>query len=681
MKKKKEKTSEDILARAEKLFERGNYPLAQKEFEKAQKKLTRNDIAEKISMCRKKAEAMKAKEFVKRARKAEKKGDLKTALNRYEAAAPICSEDWIADRIDKLRRCLTGKNAAIEALTAETAGDFQRAAEFYARACEIEASERLVLKRAGCLVKAAKYPEAVAVLKDVSTTDPGVSYDHGLALAKTGRYLECLKIWEGLDDKNGLLAEQKRTVCKKLAAELYDRFAEKKGYPAIFNGAHYLLHLSGREWAPDQLQSLENLREYCRYAWIEDLWDEEAFETVAELLDPAPPSMGSDLLALHAKTGFKLAAHDSKHLCDMLPFWLTAVYSIPIVPGGGEAEKVRHKLIEAAEGLIKQHADTPDGKQAAVDIEIEKELIRVMADLIEKQENRPRLLCTPLYASRMGKSDEILTLIRSKRDCFKDRKTYLETGAYYSPAGKSLYLLKNKRFEEAMGLVADIEQGAQGDDFIEYAAERVHFEFGVHCLENGESQVVHYFKSTPELFETAPDLERGFTDKVLAVEEWENLAPYENVLMSIYEKRASDVVRQALSLVMTRRAVAAFNNDHMTLKALKAVTVRALKICPENEMARATLRSTLIDLETQAVIKSFNRKKSARAGRIARDSEYPEVRNRYFDFVETIFENLMESDIRNNQKLLYLTDVYEWATSVDPRRPVVKRMELFLNTV
>jgi hypothetical protein len=131
---------------------------------------------------------------------------------------------------------------------------------------------------------------------------------------------------------------------------------------------------------------------------------------------------------------------------------------------------------------------------------------------------------------------------------------------------------------------------------------------------------------------------------------------------------------------MTRRAVAAFNNDRMNLKALKAITDRALEICPENEMARATLRSTLIDLETQAVLESFKRKKSGRAGRIARESEYPEVRNRYFDFVETIFQDLIKSDIENNQKQLYLTDVYEWAATVDPGRPVVKRMELFLST-
>jgi predicted Zn-dependent protease len=59
--KKKKKNIEEVLARAEKLFAHGNFPLAKKEFEKAQKKLKREDIAEKIRICRKEAETLKGR--------------------------------------------------------------------------------------------------------------------------------------------------------------------------------------------------------------------------------------------------------------------------------------------------------------------------------------------------------------------------------------------------------------------------------------------------------------------------------------------------------------------------------------------------------------------------------------------------------------------------------------------
>jgi len=678
-KKKKKKNVEDTLARAEKMFARGNFPLAQKEFEKAYKKLKRNDIAEKIAICRSKSEAIRAKELIKRARRAEKKGELNRALNCYKEAAPICGEEWIVARIGKLKECLIGRNAALEAGAAETVCDFQKAADLYARACEIGESGELLLKRAHCLVKAENYPEAVAVFKNLSITDPGSRYDYGLALSKTGRYSECLKIWEGLDAENEMVAEQKRTVCLGLAADLYDRFAEKRDYAAIYSDAQYLLHLPWLDFEPRQIRSLENLVEYCRYAWIEELWDKEEFTKVAELLKTVSHPMRSDLLPLTAKTWFKLAADDSRHLSAMLPFWLTAVYSCSIAPRENGADKVRQKLVDAAEDLIQKAADTRYGKQAAVYIELEKKSIRSIIDLMGEQEKSNQLLCTPLYAAHAGKSDQILSRVRKDKGFFKDNEHYLETGAYYSAAGKSLYLLKNNQFEEAVNLITDLQQKIETDEFVDYGAKRVHFEFGMHCLGNGGGRFIHYFKSTPELFAMAPDLERRFTDKALAVEECERLKTYEEALSYIYEKRASDAVRRALSLVMTKRAIAMFSRDQMSIRALKAATEKALTICPENEMARGTLRHTLIDLETRAVAKSLNRQKTGRASRIARGSKYPEVRDRYFEFVEIIYEDLMKSDFEQNEKWLILTDVYDWAATVDPRRPVIKKMQLFLN--
>ena len=683
MKKKKEKNSEDVVARAERLFSRGNYPLAQKEFEKVHKKLKREDIAQKIAICREKSEALKVKEMLRQARKAEKKGDLEKALNCYETAAPMCSEDWIPEKMEKLRRSLTFNNAAANALRAEEAGDFQKAAELYAVAGGLEASDELALKRARCLARAGKHSEAVSVFGGISSTDPGVRYDQGLALAKIGRNLECLKVWNGLEDKTGLLAEQKQIVGKTLAYELYDRVFEARDYSAAYKGVGELLHLSDCNWTPEQVQYLEDLREYCRYAWIEDLWDKESFGSIAELLKTAPRSMGPDLLPLHAKAGFKLAIHERGQLCAMLPFWLTAVYSRPLAPQGVEGERVRHRLIAAMEELLRKHADTPDGNQAAINFKIELELIRTMTDLISNPEDQARLLCTPLYAAHAGKSDEILTLIRGNKTVFKDTKTYLETGAFYSSAGESLYLLKNGRFEEALEVVDKIEPRAREDEFIAYAEKLVRFEVGVCWLETGDDQGAHYFETAPALFEIAPDLEREFIDKALAVEEWEKLPAYEQALVKITEKRGRgcDAVRQALSVVMIRRAVGAFNDEQMNSKALKAASERALQVWPENELARVTLRDLLIDIETQEVLKSLNRAKMGKASRLARESKHPEVRNHYFDFLETIFKELVESDIEHNQKQFHLNEIYQWAVTVDSGRPLIQKMELFLDAV
>jgi len=367
--KKKKKNIEEVLARAEKLFARGNFPLAKKEFEKAQKKLKREDIAEKIRICRKEAETLKGRELIKRARKAEKKGNFTQALKCFEAAASICSEEWIIKKIDVLRDRTTAGNAHSAAKEAEAAGDFQKAADLYAAAANSAATADLLLKRAKCLVRAENYDQAVAVFENLSLTDSCSRYDYGLALAKTGRHGECLQVWEGLETADERFAEQKKTVCLILAADLFDRFAEKGDYAAIYRDTLLVLNSFGDCLERHQIRSLEDLREYAKDAWIEQLADTEKFETIAGLLETGSAPTMPALLALHAKLGFKLAINDGKHLTTMLLYWITAIYSRQISDGFStkedETQRVRQKLIDAAKDRIKKYADTDYGRLAA----------------------------------------------------------------------------------------------------------------------------------------------------------------------------------------------------------------------------------------------------------------------------------------------------------------------------
>lgn len=678
--KKKSTTAEAIMARAEKLFDRGNYSLALKEFEKIPERLRCKDIARKIVVCRQQAEFLKAKELIKRGRKAEKKGDLNTALKCYQTAAPISQEDWIDARIKTLRQSKGCKNAVAEALAADTAGDFAKAAALYAKACDIEPTDALFAKRASCLVKAGKHAEAVSVLRSIETLNDAGRYDLGLALAKTGQYRQCLKTWEKLTDSTGRLAAQRQIVMQTFALALYDRFVEKNDLAAVYKDADFLLHTKDCDWTPDQLKFLETLREHCRYVWIENLWAQGAFETIAELLASAPYPMAPELLLLQAKTRFKLAAEDAGQLCGMLPFWLTAVYNETFAPKGTRPENVRAKLIHAARELIKRYADTPEGKQAEVIVKMESTSIETLFGLIENPQDGPHILGTPLYTAQSGDFDRILKRIRQCKSSFKDRNSYLETGVAYSPVGKSLYLLAEKRFAEALDIFSDLPQNDLADEFVTYAANLVCFSFGLNCLENGNAKVGQYFQGTPELFELAPELEREFAQKALEAEDRDILASYEQVLSQIHARRPGDGVRQALSLVMVRNALLAFNEDRLPLKALKAVAEKALQINPENDTARTVLRSTLIDIEINEMIESFNRFKLGRASRIARDSAYPKVRDHYFEAVQEIVEDLMESEMPYDEKQLVLYDVCQWAATVESDRPEINRMVCMLDT-
>ncbi|MBW2613078.1 MAG: hypothetical protein JRE12_12090 [Deltaproteobacteria bacterium] len=681
--KKRKKTVEDVLARAEKLFQRGTFPLAKKEFEKAQKKLKREDIADKIEICRREAGRLKAKELIKQARKAEKRSDLNKALSCFEQAVLNSDEEWIIKKIGQLKVQLGNRNALFAAREAEAAANYEKAAALYARADQAGETGNLLLKKAKCLVRAEKYTEAVTTYKVLSLADSGDRYDYGLALAKTGHIRACLDVWDGIDTADVMFAEQIRTVRRCLAADLYDRF-EKKGNPVvIYHDAHYLLNSADPGLNENQIRLLKDLLEYCKYECINELWETESFDKIADLLEPAPTNMMPHLLTLYAKIWFNLATNDGKHLNTLIPFWLTAVYSRQIATKFGidtaTREKVREKLLEVLENLIKKQSDNENGQQALIYLKIENKLIRELSHLADERKDRTHLVCTPLYALRSGQSDDIIDLIREKRAFFMDTRQYLETGAYYSAAGPCLYLIKSHEYEKAIDILEALPPEIRSDEFFDYAAKLVYFEFSMDCIVNDESRFMRYFKTVPALFEMVPAYEEQFIAKAIAVEDWSTLKAYEEALFYIHKHRPSKAIRKTLSLVMTQRAMALYNEGQLGRKAMQALTNKALQLYPENEMARGALKSTMIYLETQEMDQAFRRHKLSKAGRIARQTEFPEVQDQYFDYVESIFEDLQKTDFSQDEKLLILNEVYASAKTVDWKHPVVGKMRMLLD--
>lgn len=414
-KKKKAKSLQSILARAEKLFHRGNYPLAKREFEKAwrmveQEGVTerREEIARKIEICSKEAERLKVEDLVKRAKKYARKRNLQGALRCFEQAHEITGEDWIRERIGRLQGALLRRDTVKAARDAEAGGEYEKAAALYEQAFITQKREDLLAKRACCLVKAKRYEEAISVFKDLVVSDHGAMYNYGFALARVGRYYECLKVWDNIASQVKGFLEQKKAVRSLLAADLYKRFGR------------------GQDFAR---------------------------------MEPA-------LLALRAKTSFKLAETSTEHLADLTMFWLTAVYGDVFgrfSSGMEESVNVRRELIRMAEDLITRHANSGDGaaEKALTYWNIEKKLVEDLSALVGARHDLAHLVCTPRFAARFCKSAQVLRLIRENREFFENTEHYLSTGSFYSPAWQSLYDLENGEYEKALGGLASISSEAK----------------------------------------------------------------------------------------------------------------------------------------------------------------------------------------------------------------------------
>ena len=91
-KKKKKGAKRDpeaILARGERLFQKGNYLLAEREFEKAGEMLGLESLHKKIEICRREIRKSKAKDLVKRAKKLAMDGNPRSALACFEDAYDV----------------------------------------------------------------------------------------------------------------------------------------------------------------------------------------------------------------------------------------------------------------------------------------------------------------------------------------------------------------------------------------------------------------------------------------------------------------------------------------------------------------------------------------------------------------------------------------------------------------
>ncbi len=669
-KKKKARSPEFTLARAEKLFRRGNYPLAKKEFEKAERMVERKDISEKIEICKKEIERLKAEDLVKRAKKYSGKGNPREALRCFEGAYGITGEDWIREKIGRLREILLVHDLRRAARDAEITGEYLKAAELYEQAFTTQERKDLLVKKASCLVKAEEYGEAVSLLQDLILPDPRAMYDCGFALAKVGRYYECLKVWDGIDSQDDRFLGQKKAVGSLLAANLHDRFSRAEDFASIYEEGKYLLNSTGA-------QGLSGVLEYCRYAWIKELWKEERYETIADLFEHSSAEMEPTLLALRAKTCFKLAEKSEANLGDFTMFWLTAVFSEKSESFSTEAvegNKVRLELIRMAEDVIKSKVNSGDkaNEGALIFWNLERKLVEDLHGLIGDQEDFANLVCTPRFAARFGKSARILRLIRDKRRLFGDREHYLVAGSYYSTAWQSLYYLEGQDYENAL---VSLPETDDGDEFVDYGVKKVKFACGLHCLEKGENPPRQYVETATALFDMVPRYEKQFIEHALNAHEPDKMRCYEKVLHDIRRKRPSKQIEEALSLVMSRHALDLYNRRLIIPKSLEITLTEALALNPENELARGILNDLQVVLKIQELDQAMGRNKMNKACKIAAESEHHKVRDYFFDFFEDAVESLDEMGLGYENKIGALRDIYKWCIRVDDAHPILYDIE------
>lgn len=662
-KKKKgaKKDPEAILARAERLFQKGNYLLAEREFEKAGEMLGLENLYEKIEVCRREIKKCNAKDLAKRAKKIARDGNPRSALACFEEAYDVLKEDWILKKIERLKDLALSLDTTREARDAEASGQYLKAASLYEQIFINDKKEDLILKQADCFIKAEEYEKAAPTLERISMKGPREWYDYGFSLARTGKYCQCLKAWEKISSQDERFVEQKALICDLLVSDLYDRFEKGKDLDKVHNEGKYLID-SGYERA-----GLLDLMKQYALSWIETLWKEERYETILGLLAVYSMStMDAALLQLRAKVSFKLTEQTRGHVEDLAMFWLSAVFSGDLGGVSREAkdnEAVRNLLVQRGEDLIKRCAKSNGDAAEKILAEwtLEKTAVENLYALARERDKSGLMICTPSLAEALKKSNEIARFIRKNRGFFKNKEQYFVTGCCYSSAWESFSFLSGGEYEKAVEI---LPAHVDGDAFVDYGIGRVLFAYGLFCMENGERPPDRYAQSVANLMEAVPEYENQLVEKALDVAEMDPLRAYEEALHDLHARRPSKSLDDTLSLVMSRRALEMSFEGLINNKVLTMTLNKALAINPENEHARGLLEDAGTNQEIIELERALDRFKMNRACKIARETENDEVRKAFFLFFGNTLEELKKEMAFSDSKRI-LKDIHKWCASVD----------------
>jgi len=658
-----------ILEKGEKFFQKGNYPLAKKEFEKLG--AVEKDLLKKIEICDQEIQKQNARELLKRARKIEKGGNLQAVVKCFEEAHAVLGEDWIREKIERLQNKSLERDVRRSAREAAAAGDYLRAAELYDRLISAGGNEAMRLLKAVCLVRGEAYEDAVSAFKPLALEEPAHRYDFGFALAKTGRYAECLRVWDGIQSRDESFLEQKSQVAVLLVSDLYAAFEKRENPERLYKEGKYLMDAG---YGSSELFAMVEQSMFLR---IGEMWDEEDYEGILELLHQASLEMEPALLQLYAKTWFKLAEKTGECGADLSTFWLSALYSEAFESRFSDADLrdgTRTVLIDRAEALVAggEKMDAAAAEKISAQWSLEKDVARVFDGLRQNRKNGRFLFLTPRLAAQMDKSGEMLAIVQKNRSFFKSKEDYLRTGCCYSPAWESFHHLAAGEYEKA---VQTLVVGEKEDEFTDYVRGRVFFADGLSCMMRGKRPYDGYEKTMLTFFETAPEYEEQFISAALDAEDMNVLQRFEEVLTGMYDRGHSVAQAKALSLVMSRRAILMISKKLINEKVFHLSLKKALEINPENEHARGLLKDSQSNLDMMALEKALSRRKMNMACKIAKESDSDVVRKAFFDFFERNLEDVDSELTSDSEKIFYLKDFYKWCEKVDEDHDILHEIE------
>ncbi|NWH04376.1 hypothetical protein [Desulfobacter latus] len=694
---RKKNKIDTLLKRAEKLFNAGNYIEAEEKFLKAQRQLNSPKIEEKLAVCRRETNILRGKELIAKGEQSIQENDLSLALDCFKQAAALVNEPWLTEKILELETLNTGRRIYDEARSAAASGDMAAAATLYEKAAaghldlwETHKDHDALKKAAVYLTKAGDFPKALDLFDRVGDFDAQARYHFGFALAKTGDYLGAMAQWQSLDCRDTAFLEQRGTVLANAVDQVYRELkagtstgsAHESDIQEKYKKAEQVSALIPPDDSRELKERIEALLVYANVISARMKWEAADYEAVVRLVENL--WVDPELIRLKAAACYHISKDRNTYLDVLSECWMDAVGTLDGLTGRylGNEEKtteVRDRLIRMAHMRINRASASGEKESAKAGFDIQT---RISDDFraISQHSGLKLAVCSPRYAAMTGRSELMLAVIRSNKAYFKNDQHYLETGGYYSRAGLSLLALKTGDIESAVKSLDSLDMDETPDEFTQYAGELIRFEYGLKALESGQKNFMDYFSSTHLLFKAAPAIEARFSDRMLQ-DERDHLLAYETLTAFLYSKRPSRPIARALSVLLAKAGIVKYNDDKLTDKQFRVTVKKALELDPDNQFALQLLDSTNMEAEMDVLLKIMGRGKFEKAAQMAVDSDYPEIRESFFEMAEKISGMIHDQDVSPELIKLELIKLKDAVAVVDRRHDLVKQIQREIKTI
>lgn len=653
-----------LLERGHRFYAKKNFHLAKQAFEAALQMQPNQELLEKIQICSAAIAAHERKETIKRGRKLEKKGKHAAALQYFEKARSEEPESWLETKIAELRDKLAHSTASSLVAGVDESDDLETRLAAYDKALAVKPSRGLWEKKGECLLQLGRIEEAMEVYAWHSPCSDRGRYCFGYACARSGQYRRALEQWTGIEVKTRSLLEQAKALVPFVGREVD---AEAFGYAVPYTFFNAVADTT-------LFDDLRDCARYFRYRYIEELWAQEEYRAILEVLSSHPETMSLPLLELYAKLYFKLAERDIGYLEPLISFWLTAVHNDRLLGAlhatqmmGEDANLglIREKLVQCLADLI----DRFEREGLMVDRlralwETEARIIQQMRELSVPTGALEIFPCTPAFAARFSLCEQIFSVLEARRKASgDDTEQSLEASAFFSAAGPALMLSTLGEDNSALACVPrDTE-----DEVGAYCRQRVFLGLGMKKARQGEKQIKKLFVEALPLLKKHSRYVDEIIEFAYSGESVDSYVGLADVMEYLSVHLETSRFREATAHAMGIKAVELLNSG-VNKNIVKKLLGNALEIYPQSELAQSTLAELRNRMEFDELSKAFQRQNLSKAVQIINRSRNPTQIQYFFETMEAWYESTRHWD--HSERLTALWEFYQSCRLVDPDHPL-----------